>query len=101
MKPHLKHKAALVAASIPLEERIHALQAEIEAFIEARADEIRGELPREQLLMLLYAGRCHCVAALSAIDTKRRDEAIAEQGAERERAERKARSEAKGSAVHA
>ena len=65
----------------PLEERIAALQDEIDAICEARAREISKSsgVPFQNILMMMgqTANGCQCKAALKMIADKKRDEDIA------------------------
>lgn len=77
----MRRPVVLSNNAAPLEERIAALQAEIEAICEARAKEIaKGSgVPFQNILMMMgqTANGCQCKAALKMIGDKKRDEDIA------------------------
>jgi hypothetical protein len=63
-----------------LEQQIKELRREAEAFVRARAEELKvgSGLPIEVLLQMLQAGKCRCTAALDIFETERKDKAIAD-----------------------
>jgi hypothetical protein len=77
-----KHKQEVAAPMAPppsLADRIAELRQEIDAFVEARVDDVRAPgVPREVIRQMVVGGTgCHCAAALKVIAEKQRDEEIA------------------------
>ncbi len=70
-----------ILKTLPLDERIKAMQAEINAFIDARAAEVKKHMPDLPILVIrntLIRGNCECRQYLHL---KEQDDAEARKGA--------------------